>query len=177
MTRFLIASIGVAAAFFVLAACGGSDQSADVGDGAALSSASWILTTAPADASDITDAKSNAREGDAIVLRGIIGGSKDPLSAESAVFRIVDANLFNRCTSEDDSCSTPWDYCCADPDELVSKSATVQVVDAAGNPVSQDPRSVGIEELDEVIVVGTVAPRPNEKVLTVRATGIHRVGG
>ncbi|RMH28563.1 MAG: hypothetical protein D6692_05245 [Planctomycetota bacterium] len=30
--------------------------------------------------------------------------------------------------------------------------------------------------LDTVVVVGTVGPRPNAGVLTVRATGIHRTG-
>ena len=62
------------------------------------------------------------------------------------------------------------------PDRIASLSCSVQVVDTEGRPLAINLQESGIKPLDEVIVVGTVAPRPNEEVLVVRATGIHRVG-
>ena len=60
---------------------------------------------------------------------------------------------------------------------ITANSATVQLVDADGNPITADLTAAGFAPLDEVIVVGTVAARPSPEVLTIRATAIHRVGG
>ena len=162
-----------AAAVLLLAGCGeqGAPSSASAG------TASWVLASAPAGAVNITDAKASAKEGDPIVLRGIIGGTMEPISAESPVFLIVDTGLYNKCTSGDDHCKTPWDYCCAKPEDRVANSATVQLVDASGSLVKDSPIAAGFKGLDEVVVVGTVGPRPDAKVLTVRATGVYRSGG
>jgi len=141
------------------------------------STPAWVLTAAPEGAVSVLEAKASAKEGDEIVLRGRIGGGAEPVSAESSVIRIVDAGLFNQCTVEDDHCPTPWDYCCASSEELVGHSATVQLVDGSGNPITQSPTAHGFVGLDEVIVRGTVGARPNDEVLVVRATGIYRKGG
>jgi len=161
-----------------LAGCGG--ESAGSGEatqtsGTDAAAPAWVLASAPAEPRGIAELKATAAEGDRVVLRGIIGGSAQPMSDESPVLRVVDTGLYNLCTAEDDHCSTPWDYCCADQAELASNAATVQVVNADGAPVRDSLREHGLGELDEVIVVGTVAPRPNETVLTVRATGVYRV--
>jgi hypothetical protein len=74
----------------------------------------------------------------------------------------------------DDSCPVPWDYCCETPETITANAATVQIVDADGQPISGDPTAHGLAPLDEIMVVGTVGPRPNESVLTIRATGIYR---
>jgi len=171
-----ITTTAFVAASLALAACS-NDSAPTAQSSAEPEQAAWVLTEAPAGALDVASAKSDASEGDTVAVRGIVGGSIEPLSDESSVFRIVDTTLDNICVSDDDHCATPWDYCCADSDALVAHSATVQIVDEQGAPIGQSPRSEGIAELDEVIVVGTVAPRPDAKVLTIRATGVHRVGG
>ena len=56
-------------------------------------------------------------------------------------------------------------------------NATVQLVDADGTPLTADFATLGLEPLDEVVVVGTVGPRPDPKVLVIRATGVHKVVG
>ena len=134
----------------------------------------WVLTAAPDGALGVAQAKAIAKEGDEIVIRGTIGGGKHPLSPESPVIRLVDSALYNKCTSGDDHCSTPWDYCCADSDELVAHSATIQLVDAGGEPITESPIAHGFAGLDDVVVRGTVGPRPNDAVLVVLATGIYR---
>ncbi len=166
------------ATLLTLAACDNSAPTTDTTDpSAGTGQPTWVLAAAPADAISITDAKANAAEGDTIVLRGIIGGEVKPMSADSPVLRVVDSGLFNRCTAEADHCSTPWDYCCADPADLVANSATIQIVDADGNAISGGPSVGGLEPLDEIVVVGTVAPRPSSDVLIVKANGVHRIGG
>lgn len=142
---------------------------------AAPTTANWQLASMPADPQGVKAIKDTAAEGDTVTVRGIIGGRKDALSTDSAFFVMVDPGLENICTSEDDHCATPWDYCCAMPDDIQANSATVQLVDADGNPLEFDLSGQGISPLDEVVVVGTVAARPTPQVLTIRATGLHRV--
>lgn len=143
---------------------------------APATTAQWRLASMPADAQGVKAIKDDAAEGDTVAVRGIIGGRKDALSKDSAFFVMVDPALHNECVSEDDHCATPWDYCCATPEDIQAHSATVQLVDADGNPLEFDLSSQGVSPLDEVVVVGTVAARPSPQVLTIRATGLHRVG-
>lgn len=150
-------------------------EKASTTTGASSSSAQWRLASMPADARGVKAIKDAAAEGDTVTVRGIIGGRKDALNKDSALFVMVDPALENVCLSEDDHCATPWDYCCAKPEDIQINSATVQLVDADGNPLEIDLSAQGIKPLDEVIVVGTVAARPDPKVLTIRATGLHRV--
>src|SRR6056297_2161091 len=100
--------------------------------------AQWRLASMPADAQGVKSVKDAAAEGDTVTVRGIIGGRKDALSKDSAFFVMVDPSLENICTSEDDHCPTPWDYCCAMPGDVQANSATVQLVDADGNPLEFD---------------------------------------
>ena len=137
-------------------------------------SPTWVLTSAPEGALGVTEAKASAAEGEQIVFRGRIGGRKEPLSAESPVFIVMDLAIPH---CGEDTCRTPWDYCCETPETKTTNSATVQIVDARGQPITESPTAQGLTALDEVIVVGIVAARPSENVLTVKATGIYRVGG
>jgi len=137
----------------------------------------WVLTSAPVGAQSVTEAKASAKEGEQIVLRGRIGGRKTPLTEGSPVFTMMDLAIPHCGENPDDACRTPWDYCCETPDTITTNSATVQIMDAHGQPITESPAAEGLSALDEVIVVGTVAPRPSENVLTIRATGIYRVGG
>jgi hypothetical protein len=133
-----------------------------------------MLTAAPSDSIGVLEAKSQAAEGDTIHLKGIIGGRVDAMSAESAVFVMVDDSIDNPCVSDDDHCATPWDYCCTTPKVLMQSSATIQLVDADGKTIASDLRTHGINPLDQVHIVGTVGPRSTSDVLTVRASGIYK---
>jgi hypothetical protein len=132
----------------------------------------WVLTSAPEGDVSITEAKASAKEGDQIVIRGRIGGRHEPISADSPVFTIVDLGLEYCGQTTDDKCPAPWDYCCETPSTIASNSATVQV---QGDEI--DLTGAGLKPLDEVVLIGTVGPRPDEQVLTIQATGIYPVGG
>lgn len=157
-------------------AAGAGDAGAGAGAGGAESPA-WLLTSAPEGAVGVGEAKKTAAEGDEIVVRGRIGGRMDPMSPESAVLVIMDPDVPSCAEMEGDTCSTPWDYCCETQESITANNATVQLVGADGAPLALDLSEHGLKPLDEVVVVGTVAPRPNEQTLIVKATGLYRAGG
>lgn len=139
--------------------------------------AAWQLISAPADARTIAEVKPTAQEGDVVTVRGRIGGRAQPLTADAPVFVMMDPAIPSCADEPGENCPTPWDYCCEPRASITANSATVQLVDAEGNPIEADLTAAGFAPLDEVIVVGTIAPRPSPEVLTIRATAIHRVGG
>jgi hypothetical protein len=184
MARFTTAPfVALLIAPLALTGCGGSDTDTNAGANGSsarntntASTPAWVLASSPGESLGIVDAKASASQGDEIVLRGRIGGRVEPLSEESPVFTIIDLSLpYCGEVNEDDNCPTPWDYCCDSPETIRANAATVQIVDETGTPVSDSPMTHGLEPLDEVIVTGTVGPRPTQDVLTVRATGVYRV--
>ena len=134
----------------------------------------WLLSGEPAGALGVVDAKASAKEGDTVVVRARIGGRMEPITAQSPVFVVMDLGLPYCGETHEDACPTPWDYCCDTPETIKANAATVQIVSDGPQP---DPIAAGLSPLDEVILVGTVGPRPTEDVLTIRATGVYRVGG
>lgn len=140
--------------------------------------AAWMLTSAPANAAAVTEAKASAAEGDTVTVRGRIGGRVKPIADDSAVFTIVDLGV-EHCgqMGMDDGCTTPWDYCCEPKENLTANSATVQLVNDKGESIDVNPIAAGLSPLDEVIVVGTVGPRPDPNILTIRATAVYRNPG
>jgi hypothetical protein len=133
-----------------------------------------ILTTAPADAQNVVEAKQKAKTGDEIVVRGRIGGSKQPFVEGRAIFQLVDVSLPTCDENPGDTCPTPWDYCCEPVDVKVAKSLTVQVVGEDGKPLKIDLNGQGgLKPSAHVVIKGKVAERPDEKTMTVRAEGVY----
>ncbi len=180
MTRTITASL-ILTAGLALSACEKqteqSEPQAAAPDSPAQVGPIWLLTSMPADAKSVTEAKAEASEGQQIAVRGRIGGRLEPISSDSPVFTIVDMELQHCGQLEGDSCPSPWDYCCEPQENLRAHAATVQLVTESGEPLDIDPVAGGLDALDEVIIVGTVGPRPSADVLTIKATGVHVVGG
>jgi hypothetical protein len=162
---------------FVLTACDKTAPSASAVPGVDPEPVAWLLTDAPADAVTVADIKPTAAEGDTVVLRARIGGRKDPITPGAGVFVIMDPSVPSCDQIPGDNCPTPWDYCCEPRESLNANSATVQLVDADGNPIQADLAAAGLEPLDTVIITGTIAARPSPEVLTIRATGVHKIDG
>lgn len=161
------------ASLLLLSACGETKPAAQHTPAAPASN--WLLAAAPEGAVSVTEAKSSAKEGEQIVLRGRVGGRKTALTDGSAVFTVMDLAIPHCGENPTDACPTPWDYCCESPDTITANSATIQVIGADGQPITESPATHGVAALDELIVVGTVGPRASSSVLTVRATGVYRV--
>lgn len=141
------------------------------------SASTWLLDEAPPDAQPVGKVKAEAAEGDAVTVLGRIGGRREPISADSPVFVIVDLAVPHCGQLPDDHCPTPWDYCCEPRENLTAHTATVQLVNDAGRSLDANPVQAGLKPLDRVIIVGTVAPRPSPDVLTIRAAGVYRLPG
>lgn len=145
--------------------------------GSVQTTPAWLLTQAPTDARTVGEIKPLAVEGDRVVMRGRIGGRKDPITPGVGVFMVVDPGVPSCDQIPGDNCPSPWDYCCEPRDSLTANSATIQLVDDAGKPIESDLSGAGLRPLDEVVIIGTVGPRPSAQILTIRATGLYRVGG
>ncbi len=159
--------------FLIVVSLGGcSDSTTPTGAPTPGSDASWLLSVMPADAIPVSEAKRTAREGDKVVVRGRIGGRRDAMTPGYAIFVMMDPAIPN---CELDACKTPWDYCCETIESITSNSATVQLVGGTGQPMAIDLDKHAISPLDEVVVVGTVGPRPTEAVFVIHAEKIHRV--
>jgi hypothetical protein len=113
-----------------------------------------LLAAEPPGAQDVLEIRRQAKNGNDVVLIGRVGGSKNPFSDGRSEFTLVDLSL-KPCNDSD--CSTPWDYCRADPRELAQGTATVRFVDANGNVLQKDPRAYwGIKALRVIVVRGRV---------------------
>lgn len=154
-----------------LAGCGDSAKPAGTTGGA---DTSWLLAAMPEGAVPVSAAKKTAREGDEVVIRGRIGGRRDPMSTDVAIFVMMDPAVPH---CKVDACKAPWDYCCETPESITANSATVQLVGSTGKPLSVDLGGQHIEPLAEIVVVGTVGPRPTPEVFVIHASGLHRVSG
>ena len=89
------------------------------------------------------------------------------------IMTVVDASLPNKCDSPDNHCKTPWDFCCAAPEELLPNLATVKFTDPDGRTLAVDLTSDGrINPNATLVVRGVVGARPSDEVLEIRATGI-----
>jgi hypothetical protein len=159
----------------LLTGCSNDDETAQNQSAAAPAQDAWLLDSPPEGAVSVMEAKATAQAGDAIVVRARIGGRKEPLSEQSSVFTVMDLEVPHCAQIKGDACPTPWDYCCEAPESIKANSATVQVVGADGEPLAGSTIADDLRPLDEIVLVGTVGPRPAEDVLTVRATGVYRV--
>lgn len=174
MIRFAVLPLFACA--LLLSACGDSGAARQPAETAAPTAGDWLLESEPADAMGVAQAKASVEPGDAIVLRARIGGRMEPISKDSAAFTVMDLSVPHCGELHGDGCPTPWDYCCAAPERITKNAATVQMVDAGGNAAAVSPIEAGLAALDEVVVVGTVGPRPSPDVLTVKASSFYRVG-
>lgn len=167
-------------AVFLAAAPFGCDreQAASAGrsggaNGAAPLAGHLLLADPPPEPLPVAQLKQSAAEGDAVVLRGVIGGRVRPIVAGRAIMTVVDAGMANQCKVPGDHCKTPWDYCCASREELQQNMATIQVLDADGNPLAADLAATpGLEPMAVVTIEGSVGPRPDPGALIINATGI-----
>ena len=115
-------------------------------------SSSFVSKTEPSGAMPVGAARTEAKNDSEIVLVGHIGGSEKPFIDGIAAFTIVDPKVPYCAT--DEGCPTPWDYCCTQND-VKDNIAMVKLVDAEGNPVSGDAKTLlGVKELSLVVVQG-----------------------
>ena len=178
MKCFLPASLVavLSIALLAVAGCDRSDTASKNPEAPAATAAlpaGMMVETAPADAKGVIELKGAAKDGDEVVIRGVVGGTEDPVAANQAIVTLVDAGVTTCDKMEGDTCKTPWDACCEK--DLPAKTATVQVVGADGKPLKGSLASAGVKPLKQVVVAGKARVPADGKALVIEATKIHVV--
>lgn len=161
----------LAIAALTLIACNSKEDSTE-GDATAALPQTLFLSEAPQGIQSIASLKTTAKEGDEVIVRAVVGGNMNPIVEGRASASIMDAGIANKCVSEDDHCTTPWDYCCTPQEDITQNLATLQITDDTGKVLKADlaPR---IQPLTTLVIKGIVGPRPDEQVLTINAQAIY----
>jgi hypothetical protein len=116
-------------------------------------------------------ARKSLKDGEPVSLVGKIGGSTHPWIEGQAAFTVVDTSLKSCRDNINDSCPTPWDFCCET--DLQNATALVKVVNEQLGVVKVDARQLlKLVELDTVVVTG-IAKRDEAGNLTVLASGLY----
>ncbi len=165
---------------FVLAALAistmiGCKKSDDAGSASTVSlPASLFLAAAPGEPVAVKQVKAQAQEGDEVIVRVVVGGEVNVFVKGRAIVKVIDTEMKNLCLSPDDSCKTPWDYCCSTTEELQPHRAMVRVMDDEDKTLKVGLKNAGqIEELKTLVVKGVAAKGSDEKNLIINARGIY----
>lgn len=161
---------------FSLAACQQKTNS-DTSDAGEQANAltSLMLTTAPENPQTIAQVRQSVELGKSITLSGKVMGHKSPFIDGMAMMLIGDPDKLTSCDiKHGDRCTTPWDVCCDEPEDIKNFIATIQVLDANGELIKQGLKGTqGLKELSHVIITGEIAEGSNAENLLVNATGIY----
>jgi hypothetical protein len=169
MSRFgFLSSASLAVAFSTFIGCAQETPSTAI---SSATPSAYLVESEPAGAVGVGAARESAKDDETVVVVGRIGGSTEPFIDGMPVFTIVDPKLVH--CADDEGCPTPWDYCCTPVDEITKNSATIQLVDGSGAPVSGDARELlGVKELSEVVIEGK-ADRDEAGNLAVLAQKVY----
>lgn len=159
----------------VLTACGPSDSPSISRTSKDNTLTTMQLSEAPKNVLRVASVRARANPGTSITVRGQIGGTRLPFVDGYAGFVLADPELVFCDEMGDNHCNTPWDACCEDPDKLKAMRVSVQFVDAIGNPIQQNLQtSIGLNEFDEVVVIGTVAESSTPTNVIIEATTLYK---
>ena len=166
------------AALACLSACEGPEKDAATETAPATSDqglSAVFVSTAPVDAQNVSEVFADPKPGREVVVSGEVMGSMNPLVEGRAMMVLGDPTKITPCNRiEGDSCPTPWDVCCDDPEVIKKSIATIQVLGEDGRPLKEGLESVnGLEKLSFVTVKGTIAEGSNPQNLLINAKAIH----
>ena len=131
------------------------------------------LVAAPGDAKDVAVTKAALKDGDRVVLQGVVAGRADPIAENRAILTLLDSGIKTCDKNPSDGCKTPWDACCEPADVLAKNSVTVQVVDQSGKPIKASLSGIeGVKPLAKVVVSGS-AKVSADGVVLVNADGVY----
>lgn len=126
----------------------------------------------------IHSARTSAKPGDRLTLKGRVMGSVSPFVDGRAAFVLGDEELITACSDmgDDDHCETPWDACCDSKEDLRNGTATIQVTGADGRVLKEGIEGVGgLNKLSRVVIEGVVAEASGPENLVINATAIDVV--
>ncbi len=159
--------------------CDGSDDTSQAtGAGGSVKASlpvGFFLTAAPGKPVAVQQLKGAVQPGDEAIVRVVVGGEKNVFVEDRAIVKVIDASVENPCLAPDDSCQTPWDYCCTPAEELQAHRATVKVTDAQDKTLKLGLKGQGqIKELTTLVVKGIVAAGSDDRNLIINAQCIFQ---
>jgi hypothetical protein len=128
--------------------------------------AKYLVEQEPVDPKDVNDVVDSAADKEQVTVLGRIGGDQSPFVEDVAAFMIVDRKLKACNENENDSCPTPWDFCCEA--DLSKNLMTVKFVDDKGQVVPIDAKELfQLKELQMVVVSGELQKSKDGSVALV----------
>lgn len=123
----------------------------------------FVLSAEPAGGKGVIAVRKDAKDGDAVVVVGRVGGSTKPFTENRASFLIVDPSL-----KPTDGCETPWDFCEYPKSKVAAARLLVKFVGPDGKALGTGARELfGLAELSEVVVEGKVSRDDKDNVVVV----------
>jgi len=152
-----------------LAACGGPEATpGPAAKAASPAVAALTLAQAPANALGVKAAKDKGPAADVAVT-----GRLYDVTAGFAVMKIMDLAIpYCGETNKEDTCGTPWDYCCESKETQTSNSLLVEARGADGKPLAT-PGLGDLRLLDKVTVTGKLEKDEHGNFVLL-AKGWHR---
>ena len=129
----------------------------------------YLLAEEPADAVEILDAKDQAKDGEAVVVVGRLGGGVKPWIDGRAAFLLVDTRILPTC-QEGEKCDENCPSCA---EAMLSASTMVKFLGNDGKVLPVDARDLlGVKEQQTVVVRG-VANRDKAGNVSIAAEKIY----
>ena len=135
----------------------------------------YFVTETLPDAQSIHIARSTAKPGDAITLKGEIMGRDKVFVDGRAAFILGDPEKLTTCNKmPGDTCETPWDACCDTLELKKTATVSIQILGEDGRVLSKGLKGVnGLKELSSVTLAGVVDQSSTEENFVINASQIH----
>lgn len=131
--------------------------------------ANYHLADEPADAIEILDAKDQAKDGEAVVVVGRLGGGVKPWIDGRAAFLLIDTRILPSC-NEGEKCDENCPSCA---EAMLSASTMVKFLGNDGKVLPVDARDLlGVKEQQTLVVRG-VANRDKAGNVSIAAEKIY----
>jgi hypothetical protein len=127
------------------------------------------------DAQSIHIARTTAKPGDTITLKGEVMGREKVFVDGRAAFTLGDPDKLTTCNKmPGDTCTTPWDACCDSKELKRIGIASIQILGEDGRVISSELKGVnGLKELSSITVSGVVDQSSTEDNFVINAKQIH----
>ena len=116
--------------------------------------AKYLLTNEPTNAVEVLDIKDQAKDGDAVVVVGRLGGGVKPWIDGRAAFLLVDTRILPAC-KEGEKCDENCPGCA---EAMLQASTMVKFLGTDGKVLPVDARDLlGVKEQETVVIQGTAS--------------------
>lgn len=128
-----------------------------------------VVSTEPTPASSVVETKEKVKDGEEVIVHGRV---KDFVKGY-AVLVIADTSMKACVDNTEETCPTPWDYCC-NPKEKIEKSvATIQLTTDGATPIKTELEGFrGLQRLSSYVTVKGKAKRDEAGNLTIIASNL-----